>query len=52
MRECGTDTTPAAKVIVDIVAIDVDITVRIDIGGIITIDARRPKPPPRYNRIP
>ena len=37
----------AAGVIVDIVAIDVDIAVIVDIGGIVRIVAGRPKPPPR-----
>ena len=43
-----------AGVIVDIVTIDVDIAVIVDIGGIVTVVAGRPKPPPRspYNQNP
>ena len=44
----------SAVVVVDIVAIDVDIAVIVDIGGIIAIIAGRPQPPPRrrYNQNP
>jgi hypothetical protein len=33
-------------IVVDIVTIDIDIAIIVDISGIITIVARRPKPPP------
>ena len=34
-------------VVVDVVAIDVDVAVVVDIGGIVAIVAGRPQPPPR-----
>ena len=36
----------------DIVAIDVEIAIIVDIGGIVTIVARRPQPPPRTTKTP
>jgi hypothetical protein len=50
----GQSGTNTAIVVVDIVAIRVDIAVIVDIGGVITVIAGRPQPPPRsrYNQNP
>jgi hypothetical protein len=43
LGQIGANTT---VVVVDIVTIYVDITVIVDIGGIVTVVTGRPKPPP------
>ena len=50
----GQSGTDAAVVVVDVVAIDVDVAVVVDIGGIVAVVAGRPKLPPRsrYNQNP
>ena len=49
--QSGANTT---RVVVDIVTIDIDVTIIVDIRGIVTVVAGRPKPPPArpYNQIP